>query len=312
MKFNRKSIFILSFSCLLLWGSALSLRALHLQHAPLKGASSRFLVIQLNVGQGDGLLMISPDRQVTLVDAGPVLKTGSINWDAGIKVILPLLKGLGLEKIDRIILTHHDWDHLGGILSLVEHIPVSKVFHNGRVQLTQTYRELLYRLKKHQIPLETLGEGDEINLGDHVSAQVLSPEKGEGLDGNNDSLVLRVCFGKFKILLTGDIEGPAERNLCLHYGAGLSCNYLKSPHHGSKTSSTSPFLRLVHPSMVGISVGHANSYGHPSPIVLKRYKELNTEVHRTDEDGSLLFISNGSECFFATENGQIERVSIET
>jgi beta-lactamase superfamily II metal-dependent hydrolase len=268
-------------------------------------------VIQLYVGQGDCLLLISPDRKTTLIDAGPVYHTKAFDWDAGLKVILPALKRLGLKKLDQIILTHHDQDHLGGVLSILEHIPVGKIFNNGRVERTLTYRYFRNILKKRRIPLGSLREGSHLSLGKHITAQVLSPQKNKGFDENDASLVLRLVYGKFELLLTGDIESLAEREICTRYGRGLRCDFLKVPHHGSKTSSSFGFLRMTQPSIVGISVGKNNAYGHPSPIILKRYEELvRSKIFRTDRDGGFLFITNGVECFAATQKGRMGKVNI--
>jgi competence protein ComEC len=311
MKFNRRIILILTALCLLSWSGAFALKAQRISHPPLKSDSNAFVVIQLYVGQGDCLLLISPDLKATLIDVGPSYYARAFNWDAALRVILPVLRGLGLKKLDQIILTHHDQDHLGGVLNVLEHFPVGRVFNNGRVERTVTYRYFRNVLKKRRIPLRSLREGDHVSLGRHVSAQVLSPQVNEGFDENDASLVMRVTYGKFEMLLTGDIESLAERALCMRYGKGLSCDYLKVPHHGSKTSSSFGFLKMTQPSVVGISVGKNNSYGHPSPVILKRYQELiKTKIFRTDHDGGFLFASNGTECFVATQKGKMEKVAI--
>lgn len=311
MKFNRKVIIFLLAFCFITWGGAFALKARRINHSPLRLGPNEFLVVQLYVGQGDCLLLVSPDRKATLIDSGPVYYTRAFDWDAGRKVILPALNRLGLKRLDQIILTHHDLDHLGGVLSILEHVPVGQIFNNGRVERTLAYKYFLETLERREIPWKTLKEGDRLSLGKHVSAQVLSPSADPGFDENDASLVLRVVFGNFEMLLTGDVESSAERELCHRYGQGLRCDFLKVPHHGSKTSSSFGFLRMTRPSVIGISVGKNNSYGHPSPVVLNRYRELTqSKIFRTDQDGSFLLISNGMECFVATQKGKMEKISI--
>ena len=308
--YRRAFISLVILGCFL-WGSVLTLRALHHQHPIWKFNEKTLLVIQLNVGQGDALLIISPDRKVTLIDVGPVFGSFLRTWDAGKNVVIPTLRGLGLTRVDQIILTHHDMDHMGGILSVLKHLNIGQVFDNGRGQLSHSYQEFKEILSDRGLPLKTLKEGDDISLGEGTLAEVLSPQAGGGLDGNNTSLVLRVTYGHFKMIVTGDIENLAEENLCAHYGLELKCDFLKVPHHGSKTSSSFSFLRLAQPRVAGISVGKHNSYGHPSPIILNRYARLvGRRVCRTDWDGGLLLVSNGTECFLVTEHGKSETVNL--
>ncbi len=295
---------ILILLCIGSWSGASFFRSQRLSHQSIIFHEPTLIAIQLNVGQGDAFLLISPDRKITLVDGGPVLDNRGYQWDAGLEVIWPTLKALGFEKIDTVVLTHHDQDHMGGILSLLGHVPIGEVFHNGEAKRTESYRHFLDLIARRHIPLSSLKEGDVLELGQYLQAQVLSPSGGQGWEDNNASLVLRVTFGHLKLLLTGDIELGSEQILCSRYGDGLHCDFLKSPHHGSKTSSSRMFLELVHPSLIGISVGKGNSYGHPSPQVLNRYANLcGSRFLRTDQDGAIMLLSNGTECVVVTQKG---------
>ncbi len=304
MKKTKIYFLILVLVCLGSWSGALFFRSQRLSHQSVTFHEPTLVAIQLNVGQGDAFLLISPDRKVTLIDGGPVLDSRGYQWDAGLEVIWPTLKALGFKKIDYVVLTHHDQDHMGGILSLLAHVPIGEVFHNGRAKRTESYRLFLDLVARRHIPLLSLKEGDSLELGQYLQAQVLSPNEGKEWEDNNASLVLRVAFGHLKLLLTGDIELGSEKILCSRYGDGLRCDFLKSPHHGSKTSSSRTFLELVRPSLIGISVGKGNSYGHPSPQVVNRYTNLlGSRFLRTDQDGAIMLLSNGTECVVVTQKG---------
>lgn len=308
---NKKYLLLLVFIGIASWAGAFVLRSQRLSHLPLTFDQPVLLAIQLNVGQGDSFLLVSPDHKVTLVDGGPLLNTSGHHWDAGIEVILPTLKGLGLKAVDQMIITHHDQDHMGGFLSLLACIPVKQVFDNGRGHSSQSYRLFLDLVARRHVPFRRLGQGDVLELGQHLQAQVLSPQIEPGMDDNAASLVLRITFGNLKLLLTGDIESPTERTLCGRYGEGLHCDFLKSPHHGSKTSSSENFLSFVNPRLIGISAGRSNPYGHPSPKILSRYEKLfGTHFLRTDQEGGLMLVSNGSECFVATQKGKREVLNL--
>lgn len=321
MNLGRKILLVLFCSGILFWSSAFILREKCLDRDRAskiffenKLGEGIFLMLQLNVGQGDGLILISPDKKVTLVDCGPVFRSRLFEWDAGVKVVLPFLRALSIHHIDQMILTHHDQDHIGGAISILKSVSVGRVYNNGRAVFTHNYQDLIEELRTKGLHITALKRSDQLDLGKSLHAQVLSPKGIDGddiLDHNNQSLVLRVAFGNFEMLLTGDVESLSERNLCSIYGGRLHCDFLKVPHHGSKTSSSYPFLRFVQPSVVGISVGRRNSYGHPSPMIIKRYQEITSScLLRTDLDGAFILMSNGTDCFFATQKGRFEKVNI--
>ena len=269
-------------------------------------------IFQLDVGQGDATLIVTPDSKVTVIDAGPIYRRHGVSMDSGKEILGPFLRELKITHIDHLILTHHDLDHVGGALWLLENFSVGRIYDNGRKEATEIYRELMGMIQAMKIPYQILKRGDCIHLGGEVVAHVLGPAYENEFDGNDQSIVMKIIYGRLEFLTTGDIEGRAERDLCLLYGRGLDSDILKSPHHGSKTSSTTPFLSYVCPSTVSISVGRNNSYGHPAPGVMDRYQKSDScRIFRTDQDGSIFFMSNGVECYGATQrNGEVLPIQI--
>jgi competence protein ComEC len=311
-KSQRIIIFVLIFLCLGLWTAVFWLRMERLsQKIPFASGHLSFIALQLDVGQGDSLLIITPDRQTILVDCGPGQDGKTFLQETLADKIAPILELFGIKQIDRIILTHHDYDHMGGIFSLLGRIPVAEVYDNGRVHPSEAYDRFIQELRHLKIPLKNLKKGDILKCGEYSQAQVLGPEYQKGFDDNDGSVILRMTYGNFEMLLTGDISFKAERELCLDYGRGLKCDFLKVPHHGSKTSSSFDFLKFTKPVFVGFSCGLRNDYGHPASMILERYRKLcRSSIFRTDEEGSILMISDGEECIAVPEKGNKTRFKI--
>lgn len=262
------------------------------------------MVAVLDIGQGDSIIVKTPDKKVILIDGGPFYDP-HIHGGAGREVILPFLKRIGAEKIDMLVLTHSDADHLGGLLNVLKGIPVESVLDQVIPKFTDLYDEYLDLLKKKGTRYIAADAGQVLNWGNKVYAQVLWPEvaleKRKDLTNVNlYSIVIKMVYGDVSFLFTGDIEKTEEKDL-LAYGHGLKSTFLKAPHHGSKTSSIGSFLKYVDPQVILISAGLGNKFGHPSPEVVKRYKKMGCGIYRTDTDGTILVYTNGIEYRIATE-----------
>jgi beta-lactamase superfamily II metal-dependent hydrolase len=250
-------------------------------------------LVFFDVRQGDSTLIRTPDGKNILVDGG-VCKTGWDRFDAAEKAILPYLREEGITRLDLVIGTHPDFDHVGGLLTVVsdEGIEIDCYLDPGKEHETEVYHQLLKKVLSRKIPYRKGRTGMKLDFGKGVDAEILNPPK--LLNSANDcSIVLRVQFGKVSFLLTGDAEGEAEILMKSRYGRKLSSTVLKAGHHGSKNSSGAVFLAMVKPKMVVISVGANNKFGHPHQEALDRFKRVGAKIYRTDEMGTIVMRTDG-------------------
>jgi competence protein ComEC len=195
-----------------------------------------------------------------------------------------------------MVLTHPDNDHLGGLLNVLSNFEVGRVLESGQKHNSPGYEKFLAIIERRGIPYHLVGDGSCIRVGPDIKIEVLHPKEllfyaTQGETSNNNSTVMRLSYGEVSFLFTGDIEQPAEEELC-NYGIQLHSTIIKVPHHGGPTSSSTKFLELVKPECAVISVGARNPFGHPSPETLKRYEILNTKIYRTDRDGAVIITAD--------------------
>jgi competence protein ComEC len=252
----------------------------------------------LDVGQGDSLFLSFPHGRTMLVDGGGELGTfhsGGMRSgiDVGEDVVSPYLWSRGLKHIDVVALTHAHEDHLGGLPAIFENFRVGELWVGRDIQ-SAAYRQVLAAAQAQGVVIRHLKQGDSF-LEDGVSGSILWPDNPtEGQTAKNDeSLVMRLSDGAETILLAGDIERTSERRI-LAEDQPVGVNFLKVAHHGSKTSTTDPFLSAAHPAFAAISVGRDNSFGHPSPEVTERLEAAGVRVYRTDRDGAITASTDGS------------------
>ncbi|MFZ5391359.1 MAG: ComEC/Rec2 family competence protein [Patescibacteria group bacterium] len=242
-------------------------------------------IIFLNVGQGDAGLIITPDRQVVLIDGGP-----------GRVVLSKLGQHLPITKrtIDLVVLTHPHADHLSGLLEVVKRYEVRLIVWTGVIHTSPEYLAWLKVIKQKNIPVKVVKGGQNINLGE-VKLQIVWPRQnlaGKVVeDLNASSLVIRLVYGRSNVLWTGDINQSEELEI-LSSGQPIQSQIIKIAHQGSASSSSLAWLKAVKPIWAIISVGH-NNYGHPHKIVLDRLGHLLIKILRTDKQGDIKFLSNG-------------------
>lgn len=225
---------------------------------------------QLDVGQGLAVA-VRTHRHVLVYDTGARF---SPRFDAGSAVVAPYLRSQGVRRIDRLVLTHGDNDHIGGLQGLMARMEVSDWLAGepGAVR---------------GVPMRACRAGETWRW-DGVRFSVLHPSStDEGLHGNDRSCVLRVDAGGAAALLTGDIQRPAERRLLGRYRRALAADVLVAPHHGSSTSSTPAFVNEVHPRYVLFAVGYRNRYGFPRPRVVERYRALGAQTLDSAQHGAV-------------------------
>jgi len=265
--------------------------ALLLVFPPPRPASPDLRVTLIDVGQGESILVELPGRRVLLVDGGGL--AGS-PFDVGERVVSPFLWRKGIRAVDRMVLTHPHPDHLAGLLAVAGNFRVGELWEGRPAPGDPLYEELGRRLPRKMIR-RRLAAGDCIAM-DGVTIDVLHPPPaGKPLPappGNEDSLVLRLTYGRVSILLAGD-SGAATERLIAGQDVPLRCEVLKAGHHGSAGSTGPPFLEAVRPRFVLVSVGDGNSYGFPSPEVLARCRKAGAGVLRTDLDGAVEVRTDG-------------------
>jgi competence protein ComEC len=244
----------------------------------------------LDVGQGDAILIQTPNGQDILIDGGPDPQ----------KINLELSKKLPFwdRTIDLVICTQPQADHITGLVEVLQRYKVKQVLEPGVSYNSSIYQEWCNLVEENQIKQDKAQAGQEVDLGNGVKLEVLNPPvslwEGTSDDVDNNGVVLRLSWGQVSFLFTADIREEVEFGL-IGQRANLKSTVLKVSHHGSKTSTTSQFLAAVDPEAAVISVGEDNPFGHPSPEVVERLINRLGEgnFYRTDEDGTIEFITDG-------------------
>ena len=239
----------------------------------------------IDVGQGDSTLIITPNNKKILIDGG-----GSSTYNVGENILIPYLLDRKIQKIDYIIISHFDQDHVGGILNVLQEMKVGKVIIGEQGAECEQYQQFLNIVQQKKISVVIAKKGDIIQIEKDVQLKVLFPDTELIRDNilNNNSLVFKVEYKDFKVLFTGDIEKIAEEKLLKMYKKDkLNADILKIAHHGSKSSSTENFIEAVNPKIVLIGVGKNNKFGHPNSNVLNRLKSRGVKVYRTDLNGEI-------------------------
>ncbi|SPF34645.1 DNA internalization-related competence protein ComEC/Rec2 [Candidatus Desulfosporosinus infrequens] len=254
-------------------------------------------VVMIDVGQGDSILIRTPQKHAILIDTGP----RSERFDAGERIVLPYLLERGTGHLEALLITHEHQDHIGGARAVLANIPTDWVgvpAVEERLENKEWQEGLPIELINKTEGLRILQAGDRIDLDSGAWLDVLGPYRvlaGTHSDPNNNSLVLKLNYLGQSVLLTGDME-QEEMEEIAETGVDLENDLFKEPHHGSQFSLVRPWLDAIHPQAVWISVGK-NTFGHPSPEVLKYWEERQIPVYRTDEHGTvrLLLGEHGAE-----------------
>jgi competence protein ComEC len=256
----------------------------------------RFEFTALDVGQGESLLLVTPDGHTVLVDGGGLPDYGgtrTAGLDIGDAVVSPYLWSRSMRRLDVLAVTHFDADHFGGVPALLDNFEVGELWL-AQAAFADEHRDWIDTVRDRGIPITLLQAGHKKTLGG-VLFEALAPGSRPSthrLSRNNQSLVLRAKYGAHGFLLTGDIEEQAETNL-IENGRLHHETVLKVAHHGSATSSHQDFLDRVRPTFALISAGYRNTYGHPHPDVLARLREHSVHVLRTDLDGLVSITTDG-------------------
>lgn len=251
--------------------------------------SKQLRVIFLDVGQGASQLLISPSGRTMLIDGG--------NNDRE-QQMLDYLKQYGVGRIDIIIGTHPDADHIGGLDAVIDHHEVGAVYMPKIQSNTKTFESLLISIRNRGLKVKTAKAGLDLDWDEGINVSMLAPVETYD-DNNNMSAVLKVTYGETSFFLTGDAERESENGM-IDSNADLSADVLLVGHHGSKSSTSASFLKKVAPQLAVIQVGE-NSYGHPKQEILDRLSKNGVKVYRNDLQGTIEVNSDGHRLNITTE-----------
>ena len=244
-----------------------------------------------DVGQGDAILIQTPDGQNILIDGGPSPQA----------LCLELSKKLPFwdRTIDLVISTQPHADHITGLIEILQRYEVKQVIEADIDYNSTVYHEWLNVINNNNAKYNTVEAGQIIDLGNEIKIEVLNPPpelfEGTSSDIDNNGLVLRLCSGQISFLFTADIRHEAEHNLIMQR-ANLRSTVLKVAHHGSNTSSSVHFLSITDPEVAVISVGSENNYGHPNGEVINMLRNHvgDDRIYRTDLSGTIELITDGN------------------
>lgn len=298
-------------------------------------------VVFFDVGQGDSALLILPSKKMVLIDAGGkpgyIIEesegTSEEKEDAAKNVIIPYLtKELGIRTTDYgpvtvnyFIATHPHADHYGGFVTLMENkITPLVVYDAGFEKAYPLYETFLQQIREAKASEATEGSprgrssrakgsagvkyivptvGETVDFGAGVFIKFLGPiskYRGTKSDENNSSIVLKITYQNVSFLFTGDVELESENDL-VGWRGELKSTVLKIAHHGSKTSTSSPFLDRVSPDIAVISSGRGNTFGHPADETIKKLTDKNITIYRTDQNGTITLLTDGTSLKITTE-----------
>lgn len=248
-------------------------------------------LVFMDVGQGDACLIVTPDHQAVLIDAGEK----NYRVDMGSRVVLPVLRQLSVERIKYLVMTHPHSDHIGGVTSVLNEVSVDTIWDTTIDHHSQMYDDIKTQLQENETALIHPFAGGTRWLFPALHLAVLLPDSAyfNHLKSiNNRSIVIKLIYGTCSFLLMADLEQEGEEILC-SLGGGLKADILKAGHHGSITSTRPRFLDLVDPEIAVISVGTGNKFQHPSATVISRLTAAGVQLHRTDRQQALWLRSDG-------------------
>ncbi|MGB6692037.1 MAG: ComEC/Rec2 family competence protein, partial [Terracidiphilus sp.] len=277
------------------WAALIFAALIAIAPRPIDHPRNTLLMEAIDVGQGDSLLVITPDGKTLLIDGGGFgggPRQAPQDFDIGEEVVSPALWARGIRRLDVVALSHAHSDHMGGLPAVLRNFRPAELWVGNNPRFA-AYNALLNEAAALHIRVHSLHAGDALAFGS-TRINVLAPMRDyrPGPEpANNDSLVLRAAYGATSVLLEGDAEAPIEQAMLAE--SGLASTLLKVGHHGSITSTRPEFLARVAPQWAVISCGLHNRYGHPRSEVLAALQAAHVRTFRTDLNGASCFLLDG-------------------
>ena len=244
---------------------------------------NNLVIHYVDVGQGDSILIQIHGKNM-LIDAGTTQST---------KDLINYLKKQKIDKLDYLVETHPHEDHIGGMSKIIDKFEVSKFYAPKVTATTKAFERMINSLQKKSLKIVIAKAGINLDLGSDVNCQILAPNSDSYKEVNNYSTVIKLNYGNTKFLFDGDAEKLSEDEM-IAKGYDLSCDVLKLGHHGSRTATSDEFLKLAQPKIAIVSCGLNNDYGHPHKPTLTKLKAINSKIYRTDKEGTIVLVSNGT------------------
>lgn len=240
----------------------------------------------IDVGQGDSSLIITPSGKTVLIDAGD---------EAHAKKVVSYIREQGIEKLDLVIATHPDADHIGGMDKVIKNFDIDVFAMPDVSAKTNQYKQIQRELKTKKMKATRLYQGDEVQIDDNIDFEILSPVRGKKYDDTNEySIVAKIVYKDTSFILMGDATMENEVDI-INKVPDIDIDVLKLGHHGSSTSSSDYFITKTSPNIAIISCGKNNKYGHPHQEVMRVLKKHGVTPYRTDKMGDIVITSDGKE-----------------
>ncbi|MBM4237210.1 MAG: MBL fold metallo-hydrolase, partial [Euryarchaeota archaeon] len=249
-------------------------------------ARNNLTVTFFDVGQGDAILIVTPDSRTVLIDSGP---------EEAASDLVDMLHAMTNGTLDAFIATHPDSDHIGGSDEVLDEFDVLSVYHPGYHKDTAAYESFIAAAEAEGCPIYTddvIDPGDLISVGETIELQVLNINASAS-DSNGASIVLRMTFEEVTFLFAADIDFDVENEMTSNDSIDVESDILKVAHHGSRYATSDAFLTASSPVVGVISVGEDNPYGHPAPETLARLDSIGASVYRTDLNGTITITTDG-------------------
>ncbi len=253
----------------------------------------------INVGQADCILITTPDNKTMLIDAG--------NNEDGDDVV-KYIKSMGIDTIDVLIGTHPHEDHIGGMDNVIKSFDIKSFYMPRAANNTKTYEDVLDAAQSKGLKIIAGRAGMNIDFSNSVNAVILAPNSNTYKDLNNYSIVVKLTYKQNSFLFMGDAEKQSENEI-LDKGYNVSADVLKIGHHGSSSSTSENLLAAVSPEYAVICAGRGNDYGHPHKETMKLLEDNGITVYRTDECGTIIASSDGTDISFNVEPGDYKSPS---